>query len=537
MKRLEVLIAALVALLASGTAEAQCTLPTATSFNEETVVGIGDASACTGQQADSGALVNRVIAVSGQPTFLTDINVRLNVTHVCPGDLQITLTSPQGTVVSVVTNLGGDDAGFPHCFAGSSGNILAGTTFDDAADPAGSVPYDFNNLLATDISPAFNTVATILVPEEPLAAFFGENPNGNWTLRLVDTCNGDTGSLNSWGLDIAALPSTPVGAANTFPGTGGAIPNPGVLISSIDVDGLPTFVTDVDVFTSINHTSNGQLQIALRSPSGRVATMSSANGGVLDDVFLGTLWDDQADPGGNVPHLIVGGNQGVPSDHQYNVGAPLLSPEEGFGSFYGEDPNGTWTLIVADRFTPDTGTLNNWNLVITTGTCPTPTPTSTGTVTPTSTPTPTLTVTPGGPTVTPVAPTNTPGPSPTPTPTLEPKICNGLPSTIVGTSGNDLIIGTDTDDVIHGKGGNDEVKGRGGADILCGGSGNDVVRGGGDADFLKGGSGNDFLKGGGDRDVILGNKGDDVINGGKDDDTCIDDNGSNSFANCEDIDD
>ena len=146
-------------------------------------------------------------------------------------------------------------------------------------------------------------------------------------------------------------------------------------------------------------------------------------------------------------------------------------------------------------------------------------------------PTPTATV----PGATPTGPT--PTPSATPTPTVPLKICNGLPATIVGTSGNDLLIGTDGDDIIHGKGGNDEIKGRGGADILCGGSGDDVVRGGGDADFLKGGSGNDFLKGGGDRDVLVGNKGNDTLNGGDDDDKCIDGNGSNSFANCEDVDD
>ena len=530
MKRFGILVAALVTTFVPWTAGAQCPVPTPVSFNEATVVAIGDATACTGTPGDSGTPVNRTITVSGQPTFLTDVNVRLNIAHNCPGDIQATLTSPQGTIVSLVTNLGGPNTTSVFCFGGT--DVLAGTTFDDAADPAGSIPYSFNNRLATDIDPSFNAVAPFLVPEEALAAFYGENPNGNWVLRVVDTCNGDSGSLDSWGVDIAALPSPPTEASQTFPVTGAAVPDPGVLVSTVLVDadavGLSTFLTDVEVSTSFEHGVPQNTQLTLRSPEGTVVTLSTNNGNSLANTFNPTLWDDQADLFTTVPHLIIEGNNGLTSDHDYSVvpASPMV-PEEAMGAFYGEDPNGTWSLAVADLVAGTQGTLDNWSLVLTTGICATvPTPTRTPTIPG------------GGPTVTPGGPTPTPpGPVPTPTPPVAPKICNGLPSTIVGTSGNDLIIGTDTDDVIHGRGGSDEIKGRGGADILCGGSGNDIVRGGGDADFLKGGSGNDFLKGGGDRDVLLGNKGDDVLNGGKDDDTCNDDNGSNSFANCEDVND
>jgi subtilisin-like proprotein convertase family protein len=530
MKRIGVVIGALVTSMAPWTANAQCPLPTPVAFDEATVVPIADASACTGSPGDSGAPIARLIPVTGVPEFLTDIDVRLNIAHNCPGDIQATLTSPQGTIVSLVTNLGGPDGGSVFCF---NAPVLAGTTFDDAADPAGSIPYSFNNRLATDIDPSFNAVAPFLVPEEALAAFYGENPNGDWVLTVVDTCAGDSGSLQSWGLDIAALSSPPTEASQTFPVAGGAVPDPGVLVSNVNVDaasaGLSTFLTDVELSTSFTHDFPQNTQLALRSPGGTVVTLSTNNGQSLTNTFNPTLWDDQADLFTQVPYAIIGGNDGLASDHDYSVApASPLVPEEAMGAFYGQDPNGTWSLAVADLVAGTQGNLANWNLVLTTGVCAaTPTPTAT----PTGTLTPTPTVTPGGPTVTPV------GPTPTPTPTIAPKICNGLPATIVGTSSNDLIIGTDGDDVIHSKGGNDEIKGRGGADLLCGGSGNDIVRGGGDADFVKGGSGNDFIKGGGDRDVLLGNKGDDVINGGKDDDTCIDDDGSNTFANCEDVND
>ena len=46
------------------------------------------------------------------------------------------------------------------------------------------------------------TTATPLVPEEAMAAFIGEDPNGTWTLTISDDLAGDGGSLDGWSLDI-----------------------------------------------------------------------------------------------------------------------------------------------------------------------------------------------------------------------------------------------------------------------------------------------------------------------------------------------
>jgi hypothetical protein len=61
---------------------------------------------------------------------------------------------------------------------------------------------------------------------------------------------------------------------------------------------------------------------------------------------------------------------------------------------------------------------------------------------------------------------------------IDPPTCNGLPSTIVGTDGDDVLIGTPGDDVIVGLGGNDTILGRGGRDVICGGEGDDFINGG-----------------------------------------------------------
>ncbi len=129
-------------------------------------------------------------------------------------------------------------------------------------------------------------------------------------------------------------PQAPPGcmlASRTFTNSSPAIipaaAPPAVVASTINVVGLAGFVLDVDVRTSIRHSSSGDLDITLTSPSGRVVTLTTDNGGTFDDVFDGTLWDDQADASGQF------GNTAV--DHAYAdlVTAPALTPEEPLGAF------------------------------------------------------------------------------------------------------------------------------------------------------------------------------------------------------------
>ena len=64
------------------------------------------------------------------------------------------------------------------------------------------MPYTTNDGLVTDQAYVNLTTATPLVPEEAMAAFIGEDPNGTWTLTISDDLAGDGGSLDSWSLDI-----------------------------------------------------------------------------------------------------------------------------------------------------------------------------------------------------------------------------------------------------------------------------------------------------------------------------------------------
>jgi Tol biopolymer transport system component len=67
--------------------------------------------------------------------------------------------------------------------------------------------------------------------------------------------------------------------------------------------------------------------------------------------------------------------------------------------------------------------------------------------------------------------------------------CFGANITIFGTNGNDKIVGTPGDDVIHGFRGKDKINGKGGDDILCGGRGEDKILGKAGDDVLIGQAG------------------------------------------------
>ncbi len=308
------------------------------------------------------AVVPSTIEVAGAGAYLTDLDLITNITHTFAADLDITLRSPAGTVATITTDNGG-----------SNNDVFAGTTFDDQANPGGQVPYATNNGLTTDNAYANNQVATPLEPEEALAVFSGENPNGTWTLTISDDLAGDGGTLQSWQLDIQSLSGAPEASPASYASsTPTAIPTgPAVVTSTIEVAGAGAYLTDLDLITNITHTFAADLDITLRSPAGTVATITTDNGAGNDNVFAGTTFDDQANPGGQVPYAT---NNGLTTDNAYanNQVATPLEPEEALAVFSGENPNGTWTLTISDDLAGDGGTLQSWSLDLTTGACPAP---------------------------------------------------------------------------------------------------------------------------------------------------------------------
>lgn len=110
------------------------------------------------------------------------------------------------------------------------------------------------------------------------------------------------------------------------------------------------YVGDVDVrIDNLTHTFDGDLTIRLYTPSGKVITLTVANGGTSGDNFTNTIFDDSAST------AFTSGNP--PYTGSFRPSSPLSAA-------IGEPISGTWALRVSDHYSTDTGTLHQWGLRI-----------------------------------------------------------------------------------------------------------------------------------------------------------------------------
>ncbi|MGL4419165.1 MAG: proprotein convertase P-domain-containing protein, partial [Gemmataceae bacterium] len=142
----------------------------------------------------SGAEVTSTVSFSGLSGVVTDVNVKLSITHAYVGDLNAFLVTPTGSRVELFTGVGGN------------GDNFTNTNLDDEA--------------ATSITAATAPFSGTFRPEGLLSAVDGLSPNGNWSLALRDTAGPDTGTLNSWFITIQygeIATTTGVTGAYSFP--------------------------------------------------------------------------------------------------------------------------------------------------------------------------------------------------------------------------------------------------------------------------------------------------------------------------------
>ena len=109
-----------------------------------------------------------------------DVNVDVNITHSYLADITVTLTSPVGTVVTLIA-----------ASCGANNNINA--TFDDLGSAVTCATSTGANTLA---------VSGVVTPAQLLSAFNGENSAGTWTLTVIDGFDVDGGAINSWRLAL-----------------------------------------------------------------------------------------------------------------------------------------------------------------------------------------------------------------------------------------------------------------------------------------------------------------------------------------------
>ncbi|MCL4838199.1 MAG: hypothetical protein KJ058_09580 [Thermoanaerobaculia bacterium] len=175
----------------------------------------------------------------------------------------------------------------------------------------------------------------------------------------------------SLGTAAAMAQPTPIcnTTALTIPSSGAASVYP----TDIAVAALTGVVTDVDVqINGLNHTWPDDLDILLVAPGGQNLMLMSDAGGSTDLVNVNLVFDDGA--AGQLPDSsAISSGTYLPTNYEPGdnlpAPAPATSAATALSAFNGIDPNGTWSLYVADDTGGDTGSLaNGWCLVITSGT-------------------------------------------------------------------------------------------------------------------------------------------------------------------------
>ncbi|MBN2308095.1 MAG: S8 family serine peptidase [Candidatus Hydrogenedentes bacterium] len=116
--------------------------------------------------------ITRTLSIAGSGYFVAEhVEVTVDVTHTYRGDLSFLLTSPSGTVSELATARGAD-----------------------------STP-NYNGWMFTSV------------------AHWGENPNGTWSLRVIDNFTDDIGTLNGWTLRIRGYETVTGPVLSVTPGS------------------------------------------------------------------------------------------------------------------------------------------------------------------------------------------------------------------------------------------------------------------------------------------------------------------------------
>ena len=219
---------------------------------------------------DAGSLTDTIhIDRTGQ---IRDIKVNAQITHPYIGDISLVLAAPSGKEITLQNREGGS---------------------------------------ADDLNTVFSG--------EVLADFIGEAAEGNWTLTAVDNASKDSGTLDSWGIELDCetysnhkeeifIPET--GEKQSFVSTQTCRFNGRILDTVIDIE--------------IEHPIIGDLIVSVVAPSGKEVMLHNRSGG-------------------SQTHLKA----------QFSTSLTALR---------GEQTEGVWTLKVKNLHGSNNGKLRHWKI-------------------------------------------------------------------------------------------------------------------------------------------------------------------------------
>ena len=132
---------------------------------------------------------------------ISDVNVTINISHTWVNDMTVSLISPAGTEIQLVTR---------PCTSSARANITA--TFDDSG---------MSLVCATN--PA---ISGTIMPFQPLTVLNGQTMNGTWQLKVLDPYNEDGGAINSWSLNLCNVQQATMGISDNSLSNFVLYPNP-----------------------------------------------------------------------------------------------------------------------------------------------------------------------------------------------------------------------------------------------------------------------------------------------------------------------
>jgi uncharacterized repeat protein (TIGR01451 family) len=289
------------------------------------------------------------LPVSGAGLYVYDVDLETDLLHPRTEELEITLTSPASTDVIIARNR-----------LDASGNILGPAEGADVFN--GTIWDDQGTLPIADTSFTSFMTATPLEPDQALAHFVGENPNGIWHLEITDNRAGPVGTLSRWSLTLTTCTSAPPTITTTTV-TGGPVTPAAKLplgTATVTVDGVGCYLAGARLTTillgDVGAIHLGTPTLALPMPGGAAVIVTDGSA-AKENVFDGTLWDDLAVTRVSDANLV----DGVPSTP--------LAPVTAFANLVGADPNGTWLLTLSPGYHSGI-MLAGWSLALDTIACP-----------------------------------------------------------------------------------------------------------------------------------------------------------------------
>lgn len=325
------------------------------------------------------------ITVSGLATTTTKVTVALNnYSHTFPDDVDFMLVAPNGTRMVISSDVCGNT---PIANLNVVLDDAAATIMPDAGTCT-STTYRPSNVGTADPFPAPMSSSVAVENAAPAGTatfasrFNGINPNGTWSLYVVDDTTGDAGTVaGGWSITITSAYAFNNPAAITINSTATPPTPASPYPSNITVSGVLYYTAKVTLrLNAYSHTFPDDVDMMLVAPNGTKFVFNSDTCGTAAITNLTLTFDDAASAIIPDSGTCTTGSTYRPS----NVGtadpfagpapAPIYPADSAapagtatFASkFNGINPNGTWSLYMVDDADGDAGTIaGGWDLFIT----------------------------------------------------------------------------------------------------------------------------------------------------------------------------